>query len=113
MASFLHSSASTVVELVLISSDTMLVEGEAVLLYCAGYGRLGVDVTWWRGGVQVTNSSLVNTYQETNIQNGVTFKQAFLQLCYVQSEAAGEYTCVVSNGRESTRSSVMLNVSGQ
>ena len=101
------------VEVVAISNDTSLLEGETALLACVGYSEDDVEVTWARNGATVVNSSLVFTYQEEAVEGGRVFKQSFLQLCSVEVADSGAYTCVVNNGQISANSSVQLTVSGQ
>ena len=96
-----------------ISSDTTLSEGETTILACVGYGQLGVQVEWTRNGQPVTNTSLISAYQIDIVQHGLTFSQAFLQLCNVEMSDSGNYTCTVSSGPVSFTSTVQVTVVGK
>ena len=99
-------------ELVVLSNDTSLDEGETALLACVGYGLPDVEISWSFNGEIVMNSSLVTIYEEETVQGERVFLQSFLQLCSLEPADAGAYTCVVSNGLTSVNSSVLLAVSG-
>ena len=109
----LPHTAAPGVEVVAISNDTSLLEGETALLACVGYSKDDVEVTWSRNGATVMNSSLVSTYQEETVEGGRVFRHSFLQLCSVKVTDSGAYTCVITNGQTSDNSSVQLTISGQ
>ena len=83
------------------------------MLICVGYGQPNVDITWSRDGQVILNSSSVSITEEDLIQGGRTFKQSFLQVCSVQFDQSGTYTCSVNNGIMSTNSSLQLSVNGE
>lgn len=100
-------------EVVLISNDTSLVEGETALIACVGYSVSGVDIFWSFNGQTVQNNSLVSIYEEEVQRGSKVFKKSFLQLCGVALSDAGGYTCVVSNNFGeimTTNFTVQLNV---
>ena len=99
-------------EVVVISNDTTLSEGETALLACVGFGQPDVDITWRFNGETITNTSLITTYEEEVTQGGRVFKQSFLQLCSLALSDAGGYTCVVSNGLTTANATTQLSVTG-
>lgn len=99
-----------VVELAGISRDTTLMEGETALLTCVGFGQHDIAITWMRNGAAVTNSSLISSYQQDLLVEGITFQQSTLQLCGALMSDSGAYTCVISNGLTTINSAVWLNV---
>ena len=97
-------------ELVVISNDTSLTVGETALLTCVGYGQPDVQVTWNRNGENIMNASLVTIYEEEVTQGGRLFKQSFLVLCNIGIFEAGQYVCIVDNGRTEFNFSVQVDV---
>ena len=102
-----------VVELVIISNDTLLFAGETALLGCVGYGLPSVLITWLRDGRSISNSSLVSISEEDVVQGDRMFKQSFLQICNIAMADAGVYTCIVSNSETSVNSSIFVSVIGE
>lgn len=99
-------------ELVIISNDTSLMEGDSVSLTCVGSGDPSAEISWTRNGEILSNTSEIFIHEEDIIQEDRTLTQSYLQLCNVVVADAGSYTCVVSNGIRSVNSSVQLTVTG-
>ena len=99
--------------MIALSNDTSLVNGDAALLVCVGYGESSVEVTWARNGRTIINTSLISIYQEETVIGNRVFTQSFAQLCSVGLADAGSYTCVVSSGEVSVSSSVEVTVAGK
>lgn len=97
-------------ELVAISSDTTLMEGHSAVLACVGFGHPNIDVTWYRNGEPVTNSTTMFAFQENVMLQGLSFNRSFLQICSVGMEDAGSYMCVVSDGKVTTNRTTQLTV---
>ena len=92
-----------------LSNDTILNEGEFVLLTCVGYGLPYVaEINWTLNGKEVRNSSLVSIYKLGLPYGG--FEQSFLQLCAVGRPDSGVYTCTVSNGSITASATTRLDV---
>ena len=100
-------------EVVIISHDSSVAEGETGLLACVGEGFPAVDITWMHRGQIVTQSSLISITEEDAIEGERRFKQSFLQICSIGMADAGGYTCVVSNSEASANSSTQLTVTGK
>lgn len=88
-------------------------QGETATLICMGYGRPRADITWVRNGQTISNSSLISISEQEFIQDGLLFKQSFLQLCSVRIRDSGTYTCVVSNGRTSVNATTLFSLDGK
>ena len=99
--------------IVVISNDTSLATSETAVLVCVSDADSSLSTTWTHNGETVTNTSLITVYEEETNQGGRVFRLTFLQLCSVEVEDSGAYTCVVSNSQTSADSSVQLTVSGQ
>lgn len=85
------------------------------MLVCVAYGEPYVEFTWTHSGFEEmnSNSSRISIYEEDNLEEGILFRQSFLQLCSVQLGDAGAYTCSVTNGRNLTYSATtQLTISG-
>ena len=100
------------VELVVISNDTSVDEGEAVSLTCVGYGTPYIEIQWIRNGETLSNTSVISIHEEEIMLGNWIFTQSFLQLCSLALTDSGSYTCVVSNGIISVNSSVDLTITG-
>lgn len=100
-------------EILAISNETTLDEGETALLSCLGHGDLDVGISWWFNGARVGNTSLTTVYGEDLVKGGRVFMQSFLELCSVTTSAMGGYTCVISNSRRSVNSTVQLNTNSK
>ena len=104
------SESNAAVELVVLSNDTSLDEGETALLACVGYGLPDVEITWLHDETTLTNSSLVSIYEEEVLFGDRLFKQSMLQLCSVDVADSGSYICSVNNSLNSVMSVVQLDV---
>lgn len=102
-----------IVQVAAISEFGRFSQGETATLTCVGYGRPTADITWVRDGQTISNSSLISISEQELIQNGLLFKQSFLQLCSVRISDAGMYTCVVSDGRTSVNASTRFSIVGK
>ena len=100
----------SIVELIILSNDTALLEGESVSLTCVGRGD--PEISWSRNGQVLSNTSDLFIHEEDINDEGRTLTQSFLQLCNLVLADAGTYTCVVSNSIRSVNSSVQLTVTG-
>lgn len=85
-------------------------EGETAVLACAGYGEPSSDITWTRNGVEVSPNITVT--QDDVVFGTRAFSRSLLQLCSVEMEDSGAYTCVVGNGNVSVSRTVQLTVTG-
>ena len=97
-------------ELVGISGDTTVRADESTILSCVGFGHPDIDVTWYRNGAPVSNTTLVRTYSEGYMSQGLSFNITFLQLCSVTMADAGTYLCVVDDGTVTTNRTSQLVV---
>ena len=93
----------------LISNDTSPIDGETALLICTGYGDPQAQITWTRSnGVVIGNSSRFSVFEETWMEQGITFKTSYFRVCSAMLQDADVYTCTVTNGQVSESSDVQL-----
>lgn len=96
MSAHIHSTISA--EIVLHPGPEIFVEYDSSLtLTCVGYGSTRPNVTWFKDGVMITNSSTIEgTIFETIVDLGSTgFTLSILELCPLA--IGGNYTCAVHN----------------
>ena len=80
---------------------------------CVGYGEDEPPNVIWEFGDQLLSndtSSLVTIYDSRVVENGQVFTQSILELCSVEVENAGNYSCTANNSRGSNSSTFTLNV---
>ena len=97
-------------EVVVISNDAALREGETALLACVGFGEPEVEISWSFNGAPVVSTSLVTIGEEDVVQGERIFKQSFLQICSLAEANAGGYTCIASDGFTTDNATTQLTV---
>ena len=90
--------------------------GNTVMFACVGYGTPDPDITWTRGGNQLTNdSSLFTIYKELVTEGRETFAQSILKIYSANLSDGGQYICLATNlhGNDSATFDLTVNpVSG-
>ena len=87
--------------------------GTTVTYVCVGYGEDEPPNIIWEFGDQTLNndtSDLVTIYESQIMENRLVFTQSILELCSVEVENAGMYSCTANNSRGSNSSTFILNV---
>ena len=87
--------------------------GTTVTYVCVGFGEDEPPNIIWEFGDQLLNndtSSLVTIYESQVEENRLVFSQSILELCSVEVENAGMYSCTANNSRGSNSSTFTLNV---
>ena len=72
-------------------------EGDTVSLACTASGRPYPTIQWYKDGVLLTNESLTSIYNEEFESNGLLFTSSILELCSVDEDNIGRYSCQASN----------------
>ena len=110
----LFISGAELVDLVVISEDATLFEGETTLLTCVGFGQPMVAISWIHNNNRtVQNTSLITVFEEVFYQAGRLFTHSFLQICSDNVADTGSYTCSVSNGLTAVNASIQLAFGGE
>ena len=104
----LLSSTSFTESVMLVETPSAGVEvdaGSTVYYVCVGYDELDPPSIMWKLGETVlTNGSgsLVTVYTKLVMLNNLTFTQSILELCGVQLENNGSYSCSAIGSTNST-----------
>lgn len=96
----------------MISNDSTLEEGQTTMLACLGYNYVqpNLAVSWVRDGTPVMNSTLISSYQMDTLLGNLIFQGAFVEICSIDMDSAGNYTCIVTDGEDTMMSTVEVNV---
>ena len=94
-------SSTERVEIVIQPDDGSFTEGNTAIFTCVAFGDPdSPNITWWRNGEELYNSSYVDDdegsmriYQEVLEVGGATFVVSNLEICGITMEDAGVYVC--------------------
>ena len=64
---------------------------------CAASGDPSPSIEWFYNGTMLSNDTEVTILYELVEIGGVTFAQSILEVCGVEGEDSGEYSCTASN----------------
>ena len=87
--------------------------GTTVTYVCVGYGEDEPPNIIWEFGDQLLSnetSTLVTIYESQLMENRLVFTQSILELCSVEVENAGMYSCTANNSRGSNSSTFTLSI---
>ena len=108
------SSVVEPAQVVLAPDNTQVGSGSTLMFTCLGYGMPSPSITWMKNGVLLSSNSdpdRITTYEANITEGGVTLMRSFLKICNVGPSDEGQYSCVASNGVNST-SNFQMNISG-
>ena len=101
-------------ELVVTPNSTFEVDAGATVTYvCVGFSQdEPPNILWQFGDELLSNdtSDLVTVYESQIMQNGLNFTESILELCSVEVENAGNYSCTANNSRGSHSFGFTLSV---
>lgn len=107
------ATGAELIDLVVLSDDTVLYEGETTLLSCVAFGEPSLSITWTFNNQSVVNTSLISVFEEQFFQAGRVFTHSFLQICSDNVADTGRYTCSITNGLVSLNASLELMFGGE
>ena len=87
--------------------------GATVTYVCVAYGEDEPPSIFWQFGNELLengSSPLVNVYESQVVENNLVFTESILELCSVEVENAGMYSCTANNSRGSNSSAFTLIV---
>ena len=73
--------------------ETSVNAGSSVTVACVAYGDPVPIISWNKGSSELTNSSTVTIYQDVLEIRGVAFKSSILEICSVDGDDGGQYSC--------------------
>ena len=87
-------------EIVLAPDDAEVTVGNTVIFTCVALATPLLEVVWTASGETLDNESdpRVSVYSDTLEQGGVTFIVSTLEVCSVEPEDEGLYSCVARQG---------------
>lgn len=96
-------------KIVVAPENTTAVMGNTVIFSCAATGGPALYIQWFKDGSELANDSRVTIYTPYNTQDNV-FSISMLEICSLELEDYGEYSCRVSVGASSDTSYFTLEV---
>ena len=101
-----HPSA----EIVIAPANTEVAAGNTAIFTCVGLSEPPPNITWTFEGEAIANDSRTSVYSLELEENGVVFTVSLLELCGVDLEESGTYSCVATGGMANTTAYFQLNV---
>ena len=99
-------------EIVLAPDDSEVAVGNTVIFTCVALATPLPEVVWTANGVTIYNGtdSRISVYSDTLEQGGVTFVVSTLEICSVELEDDGLYSCVAQQGGRNTSAYFTLSI---
>ena len=95
------------------SEETEVDIGATVIFTCVAVGNPTPYISWYQWDQMLTNDSRVVILNDPIIHNGTVVSRSILQICGVQGNDEGSFSCVARNDLNTTTSSFYLNVLGE
>jgi len=87
--------------------------GSSLTLACVAYGDLIPTISWNKGSNQLTNDSEVTIYQEVLNISGLIFAKSILEICALDEDDAGQYSCFAESSTSNDTANFELSVTNQ
>ena len=84
--------------------------GSSLTLACVAYGDPVPTISWNKGSSELTNSSVVTIYQHVLNISGVIVMRSILEICSVDEDDAGQYSCFSENSVSNDTANFELSV---
>ena len=88
-------------------------EGNTALLVCIAVGVPYPSIQWYKDDELITwNGSLTSVYDETSEHSTLLFTTSILELCSLNGNDTGTYSCIAMNeaGNSSTTVDIQINL---
>ena len=87
--------------------------GSSLTLACVAYGDLIPTISWNKGSSQLTNDSEVTIYQEVLNISGLIFAKSILEICALDEDDAGQYSCFAESSTSNDTANFELSVTNR
>ena len=87
--------------------------GSSMTLACVAYGDPIPTISWNKGSSRLTNSSEVTIYQEVLNISGLIFAKSILEICALDEDDAGQYSCFAESSTSNDTANFELSVTNQ
>ena len=103
------------VEIVIAPSDVYVTEGDTVLLTCVAIGPPVLEITWYVPGPDTyigngTYNDVISVHQSSIVQNDILFVTSILEICGIEFENSGEFSCAAYSSDVPDYVSAQFNV---
>ena len=87
--------------------------GNTITFVCVAYGIPDPSISWNRGDIVLNNGSQIIIHEVLLALDGVKYLQSILELCSVEEEDAGQYSCLTENSIGNDTAAFALTVNGK
>ena len=84
--------------------------GSSLTVACVAHGDPVPTITWSRGSSELANSSVITIYQEVLNISAVAFVKSILEICSVDEDDAGQYSCSAETSASNDTANFELSV---
>ena len=100
-------------ELLIVPVNRSIVDpGKTAYFVCVGLSEFEhTDIIWNYNGQQLTNESLVGLYNTEVAHGGHMYTSSILELCGLNLDRTGNYSCTTGYSRQADSSSFTLLIS--
>lgn len=83
-----------------------------IVVLCAATGKPQPHITWLQNGHPLSNNSFQRIQEREEVRQGLKLVVATLEICALQSQRGGQYTCRARNQYTSAETSFVLSTPG-
>ena len=87
--------------------------GNTITFVCVAYGIPDPSISWNRGDTTLNNGSQIFIYEVLLVQDGVKYVQSIIELCSIEEENGGQYSCFAENTVGNDTATFVLTVIGK
>ena len=90
--------------------ETSVDAGSSLIQACVAYGDPVPTISWNKGSSELTNSSVITIYQDVLEIRGVAFMRSILEICSVDGDDGGQYSCFAETSVSNDTANFELSV---